>query len=99
MKAILAILLIALVSSTTTGSFNFQQFLSCLKTGLYKDENLPAALRALNTAINTKSFDPLSKFIKEKIPTAVNLVHTCFDSSFEEEVQLKNVFTIKRKDE
>ena len=100
MKTILVVLLIALVSTSSLNfepvlqekQFNFGKFLTCVKNGVLKDENLPAVFRALNTALNTKNFTPLFKFLKEKLPTLLQLATTCYATSEEEEVVLKTIW-------
>ena len=100
MKTILVVLLIALVSTSSLNfepvlqekQFNFGKFLTCVKNGVLKDENLPAVFRAFNTALNTKNFTPLFKLLKEKLPTLLQLATTCYATSEEEEVVLKNIF-------
>ena len=100
MKTILVVLLIALVSTSSLNfepvlqekQFNFGKFLTCVKNGVLKDENLPAVFRAFNTALNTKNFTPLFKLLKEKLPTLLQLATTCYATSEEEEVVLKNFF-------
>ena len=98
MKTILVVLLIALVSTSSLNfepvlqekQFNFGKFLTCVKNGVLKDENLPAVFRAFNTALNTKNFTPLFKLLKEKLPTLLQLATTCYATSEEEEVVLKS---------
>ena len=100
MKTILVVLLIALVSTSSLNfepvlqekQFSLGKFLTCVKNGVLKDENLPAVFRAFNTALNTKNFTPLFKLLKEKLPTLLQLATTCYATSVEEEVVLKNFF-------
>ena len=97
MKKILVVFLITLVSTSSLDyepekRFDLRKFLTCVKTTVFKDENLPAVFRAFNTALNTKNFTPLFKLLKEKLPTLLQLATTCYATSEEDEVVLKNIF-------
>lgn len=95
MKAILLIFLFALVASSEQPQPqypNFEKFMTCVKAGLKKDENLPAILRAFDEAFKTKSLVPIISMAHKKLPELLELGKTCYKESLSTEVELHGIF-------
>ena len=103
MRAILAILLIALVATSTINVnpipkvkevetyFNPSKFFTCVKNEFPKDL-VPVLVSAVTNAIFFKDFTTLLDVLQKQFQQLLVLGKKCYVESLDTEVQLKNIF-------